>query len=89
MDQVKPGSYRLKVTGSVGSNASSSLIVSFDLIDPCLNASITLKSSPFRDAEYTLGEPGLVLSWIDSELYELDVMVDCGDIQVHFFNDRV
>ena len=54
MAKYVPGTYRFKITATVGSKSN---FITFDLklVDPCSSATIILKTSPFTDESKVLG----------------------------------
>ena len=64
-----------------------SFTVNLVLTDPCPTSTLTLSATPFVDSTYVLRDPSQAQSWVDLNLYTVDTLVDCGPIQVEFFND--
>lgn len=87
MDGYAPGVYSLEITGSVNS-FSDSVFVDLVLVDPCATSQISLSQQLFSDMTYSLRDPQIVISWPDAQaLYFLDSPIDCGPVDVEFFND--
>ena len=90
IDSYAPGSYYMKFTGSLKTESdelSKSVIVKIVLEDPCPTTTLSLNQEYFKDASYTLRDAGKTYTWLDSDLYSMDTLIDCGDITVDFFID--
>ena len=37
--------------------------------------------------EYVLRDPMQSYSWIDKDLFFVETLVDCGSVQIEFYND--
>ena len=59
------------------------------LIDPCPDAIISLDQSPIISKEYVLRDQPISQPWQASQLFTVDVLVDCGPITVEFFYDNI
>ena len=77
----------MEITASSGSQIKD-FTIDLNLVDPCPTATISLNSSPFTDTTYILRDLGQSQPWVDSAIYSVDTLFDCGPITVDFFNDN-
>ena len=84
-----PGDYTITITGTVGSQSETN-VYTVTFVDPCPTATVTFASNPFAaSTSYALKDPDVmvttggfdeVLTWDDTDLLNIDVLVDCGAI---------
>ena len=86
MANYPAGTYQFLLTGTVGDKTTTASF-SMVLVDPCPTATLTLKMNPFSDSTYNLGDLEQSQSWLYTDLFTVDTLVDCGDISVVFFKD--
>ena len=55
------------------------------LIGPCSDAIISLNQSPIISKEYVLRDPLISQPWQATQLFTVDVLIDCGPITVEFY----
>lgn len=76
-DTYPPGEYTFTVTGTVGS-ASDSVTIPVNIVDPCVDTSLTIFEE-FPDlTTYLLGEDSKFISWNPEETLTKETLVDCG-----------
>ena len=86
MANYPAGTYLFLIIGTVGDKTTTATF-SMVLVDPCPTATLTLKMNPFSDSTYNLWDPEQSQSWLYTDLFTVDTLVDCGDITVVFFKD--
>ena len=73
-----PGLYEITITGTVG-DTSDSTTFTFEIIDPCPTANLSLDTLPFpANTDYTLRDAQKNLLWSETSLLLKDTLVSCG-----------
>ena len=87
MDDVPPGLYTIRITGTVGSK-SDSIELTVELVNPCPTADLVLSDGPIPSFDYVLRSNPISKQWNITDIIDsTNVLVDCGPISVDFFND--
>lgn len=86
-DKVKypPGSYQLKITGSLV-DKSDAIVIELFLIDPCPTIEMALTQSPFVDTSYVLRDAAVEQSWTGIGLVTTNIPAECGPVSLKFYS---
>ena len=87
MVEVPPGLYTIRITGTVGSK-SDFIELTVELVNPCPTAELVLSDGPIPSFDYVLRSEPISKQWDITDIIDsTNVLVDCGQISIEFFND--
>ena len=89
IDKYPPGDYEITIRGTTGSGTqiADETVVTLTLVDPCPTAELVNVEPPkFEDIEYLIGRPAIPVDFLLSEVVQLDIPHNCGEIKFEMHN---